>query len=338
MTEIEVETLSSDENNDDGPAVILFGGKGGVGKTTCASASGLKLAREHDLRTVIVSTDPAHSLSDVFETTDIGDTPTQIEEDLFGVEVDPRQRFGNRYSDKFQQVLERAQSFGLDVEDDDVDEVTSEGVIPGTDELAVIDLFSEYVESDEWDVVVFDTAPTGHTLRLLQLPGVAGSALEKVLKLKSSVSSVTGAVKNVIGGGGDDDDLNLSEDLTRAQSQMEDVSEVLQDESRTSFNVVTLPEEMPLAETERLLGQLGEQDITVGTILANKVLVDVNEDCDLCTSRRDEQQTLLSEADQNFNVPIVRLPLVANSDGQERLMTVANNIPLGGKNLEVNEE
>jgi len=312
--------------SDDEPQIVMFGGKGGVGKTTCASATGVALAAQGK-NTLLVSTDPAHSLSDVFDA-DITNTPTQLEETLHGVEIDPTDRFGNRYSDKLQDVLERAKNFGINVEKDDVNDIASHGVIPGADELAVIDLFAEYAENDEWDAVVFDTAPTGHTLRMLQLPDVAGEALSKVVKLKAGVDGMKSVASRLIGGGGSDDDgLNLSQDVDKAQSQMETVSEIISDPDRTAFNIVTNPEEMALAETRRLNTQLIDDDVPVGSIIANKVRIDVDEDCEFCTSQRDEQQTLLDEAEEDLETTIHRIPTMPGVEDRERVQRISETIP-----------
>ena len=121
--------------------VVLFGGKGGVGKTTCASATALKLAQQGN-KTLLVSTDPAHSTSDIFDTS-LGDEPTAINNNLYGVEIVPKERFNRRYSEKLQGILERANDFGLDIGEGDLTDVTADGLIPGTDELAVIDGLEE---------------------------------------------------------------------------------------------------------------------------------------------------------------------------------------------------
>lgn len=306
---------ASDDGETDGvqsPEILLFGGKGGVGKTTCAAAAGYGLANRGE-RTLIVSTDPAHSLSDVFET-EIGSDETQLDDNLYGVEVDPVDRFQRQYSDKFQDMLETAQSFGLDISSEDVDDIASEGILPGADELAVIDLFGQYIESDEWDYVVFDTAPTGHTLRLIQLPDVMDSMLGKLLKIKSSADRVTGMVSSVLnGGGGDDDEFTLESDVDTMQDRVERVSEVLQDGDRTSFNVVTLPEELPLEETKRLLAQLDGESIRVGHVFVNKVLIEYDADCNLCSARHEDQQNLLDSVRGDIEPPLHELPLLAGN-------------------------
>ncbi len=315
------------EETDSKAQIVMFGGKGGVGKTTCASATGLALAKQGN-RTLLVSTDPAHSTGDVFDI-DIGDEPTELMDNLYGVEINPVDRFGRRYSNKLKDILNKAKNFGIDIGKDDVEDVNAKGVIPGADELAVIDLFAEYAESDEWDAVVFDTAPTGHTLRMLQLPEVAGETLSKVVKIKAGVDGVKSAATRLIGrGGGNDDGLNLTEDVKKAQSQMETVSEIIEDEQRTAFNIVTNAEEMALAETRRLHEQLENDGVHVGHIIANKVRIDVDEDCEYCLSQQQEQLSLLEETEENIGVNIHRIPSTPHMEDIERVDSIAENIPL----------
>nr|WP_276273955.1 ArsA family ATPase [Halomicroarcula sp. GDY20] len=137
----------------------VYGGKGGVGKTTVATATGLTLAdRGHE--TLVVSTDPAHSLSDAVETP-VGSDPTEITDGLWAVEVDPEA--GNeRYRALFEALADEFESAGIRLDADEVAALFSSCVLPGSDELAALDALATHVDDDRWDRVVFDTAPTGH--------------------------------------------------------------------------------------------------------------------------------------------------------------------------------
>lgn len=311
--------------------VVLFGGKGGVGKTTCASATALKLAQQGS-KTLLVSTDPAHSTSDIFDTS-LGDEPTAINNNLYGVEIVPKERFNRRYSEKLQGILERANDFGLDIGEGDLTDVTADGLIPGTDELAVIDVFAEYVGNSTWDTVVFDTAPTGHTLRVLQLPDVAGTALSKAAKLKSGIDSVTSAASRVFGGGGGSSEsgLNISDDIATAQSQIETVAEIIEDAERTQFNIVTHAEDMAIAETKRLYQELHDAQVPVGYIIANKVRIDINEDCNHCVAQQQQQLALLEEFERDIGASTHRIPATPEMSDIERVRAIAEDIPLATK-------
>jgi arsenite-transporting ATPase len=308
---------------------IMFGGKGGVGKTTCASATALSLA-EDGFKTLVVSTDPAHSIADVYDV-EIGSEPEQVFENvpLYAREVDPEKRFNENYSDVADAVLNEASKLGVDV---DVSEFSDlDGGVIGSDEAAVIDLFAEYDSNDDWDYVVFDTAPTGHTLRMLQLPELLDSVVGTALGFKKKYDSVKGKVTGIIPGSGDgneeDDKKDLDDiDVEETRNRMEKVAEILRDPSRTQFYAVMEAEELSLLETRRLVAQLNSYEIPVGGVFINKVLTDVNEDCDLCTSRRENQQEVINKANNNLDLPLLELPLQEDPPRGDDLYPIANKI------------
>jgi len=307
---------------------VLYGGKGGVGKTTLAAATGLRAAREGN-RTLVVSTDPAHSIADAYESS-VAATPTSVAEDLplYALEIDPRDRFERRYGDTFDRMLDDVRSLGVNLGEADVDSVTEHGLVPGADEVAVVDLFAEYDDHPDWDVVVFDTAPTGHTLRLLELPDVMDSTMGTLLNMREQLRSVTSTVSSMLGRGDDeaDDDHSYTEQMSDLQARMEAVAERLRDGERTEFRVVTIPERMAITETERLLEELDSSDIAVEQVLANKVLVDPSEDCPTCWPRHQSQQAALDEARDSFAVSVREVPLVADAGGIERVEAVAEHV------------
>ncbi len=283
---------------------VLYGGKGGVGKTTISSATALHMAQAGG-RVLLVSTDPAHSVGDVFDA-ELGPEPTRVREDcdLFALEVDPEHRFDEKYADAFDSLVSRAESLGVDVGDVDID---SRGVIGG-EEVVVVDLLSRYVDS-EWDYVVLDTAPTGHTLRLLKLPEVLDSTLGTVGRVVSRVDSVTSRVSGLIGDGEDDDEEERI-DYEGVERRLREVETVLTDPERTRFRAVMEPEELSLAETERLTDELEDYDIPLDSIVINKVLTDIDEGCSLCSARRDQQQDVISDAERTLDRPLVEVPLL----------------------------
>jgi len=195
---------------------ICYGGKGGVGKTTCAAATGLSLAAA-GRRTLVVSTDPAHSLADSFEA-DIGPEPTELEAptllegaetaatrkpdddrsgSLWAVEIDPETQ-RERYEKLARALAADLRSAGISLSDAEVEELFAGGAPAGSDEIAALDLLVEYVDSDEWDVIVFDTAPTGHTLRLFDMPGAMGRALETAQSLRGQANRIGNAARTAV--------------------------------------------------------------------------------------------------------------------------------------------
>jgi arsenite-transporting ATPase len=306
---------------------VLYGGKGGVGKTTLAAATGMRAAREGD-RTLVVSTDPAHSIADAYESP-VEETPTRVtdEDGLHAMEIDPRDRFERRYGDVFERMLEDVESLGVNLEAADVESVTEHGLIPGADEIAVVDLFAEYDDHPEWDVVVFDTAPTGHTLRLLELPNVMDSTMGTLLNMREQLRSLTDRVASMFGSDDDDDDdRSYSEQMSTLQTRMEEVADRLRDGDRTVFRVVTIPEPMAITETDRLLGELGSSGITVDHVLANKVLQDPSEDCPTCWPRHQNQQAALEEARGSLEAAVREVPLVPGAEGIDRVQAVTEYV------------
>ncbi|MHB9286366.1 ArsA family ATPase [Halobacteriales archaeon Cl-PHB] len=307
---------------------LLFGGKGGVGKTTCAAATGLALART-DRETLMVSTDPAHSIADAFETP-VGDDPTAIAAGLDAVETDPTAGT-ERYRRLFEAVAADLDDAGIDLDAADVQDLFSSGELPGSDELAALESFATYLEAD-YDVVVFDTAPTGHTLRLLDLPDAVGTGVRTALSLREQVRRKTTAAKTMVmgpyaalGRRVDEDEAAAFDELV---AEMEAVESVLRDPERTSFRVVCTPERMVLAETERLVDQLRTFEVPVGQVLVNRVLEDPNPDCDRCQGQFDRQQRVLEDIEAAFPaLPVGHLPdLTGVAAGRAAVDRIADRI------------
>ncbi|MEF8807067.1 ArsA family ATPase [Natronomonas sp.] len=308
---------------------VLYGGKGGVGKTTCAAATALKKARNGH-PTLVVSTDPAHSLSDVFDR-EVGSEPTHLREDLdlWAVEVDSEERIG-QYRGQVSAALDELDDLGISLDEGDLDDVIEAGVAPGTDEAAAMDLFVDYMDDPRYEYIVFDTAPTGHTLRLLKLPDVMSSAMGKLMTVKSQVSTLADSVRTFFGNDDDEDEdesPDVDVDLEELQERMDRVAEALRDPERTEFRPVLIPETMAILETERLLAELDAYDIPAGRAVINKVIEDPTPDCDLCQSRYASQQQRIEEARETFDLPLTLLPLLHGEvHGLDAVETIADRL------------
>jgi len=197
--------------------------------------------------------------------------------------------------------------------------------MPGADEGAALDLFGLYM--DEWDRIVFDTAPTGHTLRLLDLPETVGSAVQTAAGIRKKAKKTADRVKTVVLGPfafrGEDEADEAFQDL---QERMERVTEVLRDPQLTNFRVVFRPEAMVLSETERLVGRLREADVEVADLVTNGVLVDVNEDCDRCLRQRDRHHERLDTVRETFELPLTEVPEMDEPSGVETLEQVGESL------------
>lgn len=161
------------------PRIILFTGKGGVGKTTIASATAF-LASDLGYKTLVISSDPAHSLSDAFEV-ELGYKPTKIEEKLYGMEVNVQKELEEHW-DTIKRYL------ALFFKSQGIDDVLAEelAIFPGFDELASLLHLIEFYEKSDFDLIVLDCAPTGETLRLLSVPEVAKWYMNRFFGIEKS--------------------------------------------------------------------------------------------------------------------------------------------------------
>jgi len=289
---------------------VLYGGKGGVGKTTVAAATGLRLARDgHE--TLVVSTDPAHSLGDAVEQP-IGSDPVGIRDGLWGVEVDPQAGI-DRYEAIFEALSEEFADAGIRLDEAQVAELFSSGVLPGSDELAALDGLAEYVDSDRFDRVVFDTAPTGHTLRLLDLPDVMDRGMATALDLRDQVRRKVDTARTMMFGPMGRKQRDEADSFTQMRDRMERVGAVLRDPARTEFRVVTIPETMAVRESERLVAQLREFEVPVSTLVVNKLIEDPG-DCERCRGKQAVQEESLAALQESL--PELELWTVPDESGE----------------------
>jgi len=344
----------------DAPKYVLYGGKGGVGKTTCAAATAL--ASAHDgVSTLVVSTDPAHSLSDTLDT-DVPARPSRIRDDvpLYAAEIDPDAAMeegmfgagmatggesddagtGAGDASPGENPLGGLGGMGEAMADSPMGGMLG-GTMPGADEAAAMRQLLEHLDDPRFDRVVVDTAPTGHTLRLLQLPETLDSMIGRIMKLKQQFSGMMEGMKGMFGMG---DGAAEEPDLDELKERVTRLRETLQDPSKTDFRVVMVPEEMSVVESERLVERLDEFSIPVNTLVVNRVMEDPREvaefdddvdpswivtpnleDCEFCQRRWEVQQNSLSKAaDLYRGRDVKRVPLLADEvRGEAALRVVA---------------
>ena len=278
----------------------FFSGKGGVGKTSCAAATALYFANSGK-KTLVVSVDPAHSLGDSFEV-NVGGEVKKLGKNLFAVEIDPAKSM-EEYKEKFSLKIESMsylKGFGLE---DTFDMV---GMTPGIDEIAAFDKFLKYMQSNEYDVVIFDTAPTGHALRFLSLPNVLDSWVGKLIKMRMKISAVTGIIKKILPMGDKKDSENFgAKELEEMKARIEQAKKILSDPSKTHFNLVLIPEAMSILESQRSLKSLAEYKIPVESVIVNN-LVPQNSGCKFCQDRRKHQLKRLEEIKKVFSTAKVK--------------------------------
>jgi len=260
--------------------LLLFGGKGGVGKTTTSSATAVWLA-DAGLKVLLVSSDPAHSTSDSLDT-NLGPVPVEVDgvPGLFGLEMDPEAKLSNLLP-KVGEAVNNMGSGGMgglgglgmmldpsakdEFEDVKSDIKTADMILPGLDEALAFDELLRHMENPTWDVVVFDTAPTGHTLRFLSLPELIESWSGRLLRLMR----VSGGIRSMLFGRKESD--AMKDELERFRRRVLHVRRVLSDPATSSFTLVTIPERMGINETVRAHESLVEYNLPIGGCLVNRI-------------------------------------------------------------------
>ena len=317
---------------ENGTKYIMFGGKGGVGKTTMSAATGLYCA-EQGLKTVIVSTDPAHSLRDSFEQ-EFGHEPTKVNgiDNLYVVEIDP-QKAMEEYREKLKSQIDENPMLGGLIED----QLEMASLSPGTDESAAFDVFLRYMDSDEFDVVVFDTAPTGHTLRFLGLPELMDKYMSKMIKFKKQMSGFMKMMKKMMPFGGKGEDIDYDKALEEMEAMKEKITRarnILANPDRTSFRLVVIPEEMSILESERAMRALEKYNIPIDAVIVNQVIPE-DVECDFCRARRKLQEKRLELIKEKFGDKVIaKVPLLRTEAKGIPVLKEIANILYGDKSEE----
>jgi arsenite-transporting ATPase len=281
------------------PRTILYTGKGGVGKTSVAAATALAIARS-GLRTVVLSTDPAHSLSDSLET-GLGPQPVPVADNLWAQEVQAEAEMERHW-----QAVQRW--LGGLLSDRGVDGILAEEltVPPGMDEIFSLLQLKRHHESGEFDVIVVDCAPTGETLRLLSFPEVARWWLEKVFPWEKRLLTAARPFKTML-------DLPLPGNDVLAEVQglvqnLIDMSEILRDRSRSSIRLVMNPERMVIKEAQRTFTYLNLYGYLTDAVVVNRVFPDDVEG-GYFSAWREVQREHVQLVEQAFApVPVLRAP------------------------------
>ena len=256
---------------------LFFTGKGGVGKTTVSCIAALYTAQK-GLKTLLVTTDPAAHIGEVLDV-EVGSKPVKITENLYAVMVDQEEAF-REYKEK---VLNDARG---KYSEDMIAAMGEELNSPCTEEMAAFDKFIQFIESKDYSVVVFDTAPTGHTLRLLDLPFDYAKQVEMMVSAAES-----------------------SEVKETAKSRFGQIIDILRDKSRTIFSLVLYPESTPIMESYRAMLDLRDAGIETQLVVANMILPEEVCTNDFFKNRRAMQMRYLTEINDRFNLPVLQIPL-----------------------------
>ncbi len=290
--------------------ILFFGGKGGVGKTTCATAFAL-LASEAGRRTLLVSTDPAHSTGDILET-ELGPSERRITEHLWALEIDS-EKAAAEYIDRVRIHLLRVAPEHLRAEMERQVEIAR--VSPGAEEAALFDRVAELVLTvhDQYDLVVFDTAPTGHTLRLLTLPELLQAWIDGLLERRKRVNELSTMWRQMTVGGSPDEETTdpVEKILTARRRKFFQMRELLLSPGETAFVFVLLAERLPILETAKAVVMLHRFKVPVGGLVVNRILPENSQDHPFLAARKDQEQRYMKEIVDTFpDLPRIELPLL----------------------------
>jgi len=293
--------------------LLMVGGKGGVGKTTCASSIALKFASE-GRRVLLISSDPTPSLSDIFEI-NIGDRETKILDalDLYGFEISSEivlKRWKERFGPEIYEVIS---SFAK-IDYDFVDYI---GTAPGIEEEYMLNFIIELVENEKYDLVVWDTAPAGHTLRLLQLPHLFLKHMEAATKFYMSMYDYLEKIKGAVSLKGSK--RTLLEIISSWESLSEKIVQFIRDKKTTKYIIVTIPEALGVKLTDRIIEEFKENNLSVENIIINYVVK--HADCAFHKKRMAMQQFYINMMQQRYShINMVTLYLSADEiKGIERI-------------------
>lgn len=283
---------------------IVFTGKGGVGKTTIAAATALK-ASKMGYKTLVISTDPAHSLGDSFDI-QLGSSPAKITRNLYGQEVSVYGDLSLNWEivrEHFAHLMEVQGIKGIYVEE--------MGVLPGMEELFSLSYIKKYNESNDYDLLVVDCAPTGETLRLLSIPETFGWMLKLMRNMEKYVvkpvirpiSKRVGKLRDVVP---EEEVYNQVDNLF---SSVNGIIDLLSDGSKTTVRLVMNPEKMVIKESMRALTYLNLYGITVDQIVVNRVFFE-EVDGQYLSEWKEIQKKYIDQIEKTFApIPIVEVPL-----------------------------
>lgn len=284
----------------------MVGGKGGVGKTSLSSSLAVKFAASGH-KTLVVSTDPAHSLSDSLAQNVKGGQPIEVNDTdgmLYALEIDPESakaeftQFAQK-TDMSAGARDFMSSVGLGGFADSIADLKLGELLdtppPGLDEAIAIAKVLQFTKDEKFSKftrIVFDTAPTGHTLRLLSLPDFLDASIGKIVRLRQKLTSATDAVKGIFGVGEDKQD-DAVEKLEKLKAQVKEVRSLFRNKETTEFIIVTIPTVLGVSESGRLLQSLRDEDVPCTRLIVNQVLkVNVDDFKAAAAEARDAQDVL----------------------------------------------
>ncbi|WP_424185100.1 ArsA family ATPase [Actinokineospora sp. G85] len=291
--------------------ILLFTGKGGVGKTTLAAATAARLA-VRGAKTLVVSTDPAHSLADAYGVA-LGPDPSEVDTALFAAHIDARVLADRSWPVLRKSLRALLARTGLDALD--AEELT---VLPGVDELLALSEVARLAAAGPWSAVVVDCGPTAETLRLLSLPEAVSGYLDRAV----------GGPRGLLAGG---EVRSVAESVRSLAAHLAELRALLTDPDTTTVRLVLTPERVVVAETRRTLGALALRGVHVDSLVANRLVPKSSRWRGPAASwmrvRRAEQDAVLAELEDSTTLPVRRVEhRAAEPVGSSALVALADDL------------
>ena len=299
---------------------IMFGGKGGLGKTTFSAATAYWLAKR-GYKVLVFSVDPQASLSDIFEQDIFGKGPVEIMPNLFAQEIDADQRIHEYQQEIRQKILDM---YGLDKVPEEIENyIQAAAAEPAMEESAIFDEVVDIVVSGEYDYYIYDLVPLGHALYYLSMASVYDQWIDKITGLREEMAEYA-QVAAVMKREKESEEDKILEELQYIKHRINASSGILTDKEKTAFYFVLVPEEMIILDTQKAAGLFAKYDVPLSGYIINRVIPSELADSNIpeyLRNRIEMQKKYLQEIEQTFgsevltNVPeferdITGLPMI----------------------------
>lgn len=278
--------------------MIIFGGKGGVGKTSCSVASAIGISEK--FKTLLISTDPAHSVSDSLEQ-EIGFRIQKVKktENLYALEISAEKAYAE-FKKQNEKELIKLFDTSTNLDDEDIDQMLSL-TIPGIDEVMSFKTIIDLIEKNDYDKYIIDTAPTGHALRLLSSPSLLNEWIKMAAKMRWKYRYMI----ETFSGDYNEDDADYM--LINLKKTVKRIASLLSNKEKCEFIPVCIPEDMAIMETQRLILELKSYKINSHQLILNNVME--SDESGFCRQKKASQEKYINKVHEVFkDYNIINVP------------------------------
>ena len=283
---------------------IMFGGKGGLGKTTFSAAAAYWLAKQ-GFKVLVFSVDPQASLSDIFEQNIFGKGPVEIMPNLYAQEIDADQRIREYQQEIRQKILDM---YGLEEVPEEIENyIQAAAAEPAMEESAIFDEVVDIVVSGDYDYYIYDLVPLGHALYYLSMASVYDQWIDKITGLREEMAEYE-QVAAVMRRDKESEEDKILKELQYIKHRINASSSILTDKEKTAFYFVLVPEEMIILDTQKAAGLFAKYDVPLSGYIVNRVIpaeLASTEIPDYLRNRMEMQKKYLEKIDQTFGKEVL---------------------------------